>query len=95
MEQLQVKINELERKISDLENLIQSHTHDGVRSQQVQFDDLSNTIMGVSTSAELTARTTGVPLVVATQIFIDSSNTPKRLYIFDVVSKTWYYATLT
>lgn len=94
MEDLKRQIDILTKKTEDLEDLIQSHTHDGVRSQQVQVDDLAGLVSTVTSSAELTNRTAGAPLNFNMQMFIYSNGGTNKLYIFDASGNTWYSVTI-
>lgn len=94
MEELNLKITQLESEISNLRNELQAHTHDGVMSQQVQIDDVAGFITTVSSATELANRIAGKPLSVIGQMFIDTSTATKRLYIYDAAGNVWYSVTI-
>jgi len=102
IQELQNKLRELENQFDNLSLQLQSHTHDGVSSQQVQIDDIAGRLLTITTAPGKTAKLTSIPKSISEQIFIDVSTATKKLYIWSVANSStlpatsaWYSVTIT
>ena len=86
---LQDKVNELSYKIDILTAQLQNHRHNNIQSLGVNLSDIVGMFETVSTAPTLT------PTKASEQIKIYKNSTTYRIYWYDNIGHTWYYATGT
>lgn len=93
---LQREMGSLKMEIEQLKIALREQQHNGVDGKLVNFNYLAGLITVVTSSAELTARTSGIARTVGEQIFIHYNSTGPvwKLYLYDNVNNVWKNVTI-
>lgn len=93
---LQRDVDFLKREIDQMNTSRKEQRHNGVDGRLVDFNYLDGLITVVTSSSELTARTSGIARTVGEQIFIHYNSTGPvwKLYLYDNVNNVWKNVTI-
>ena len=86
---LQAQVQLLSGQVSELQQMIGMHAHDGVQASNTNFDNLLGSFEVVSVAP------TSTPTRASKQIKIYTNGTTLRLYWFDTNAGVWHYVTAT